>query len=82
MYELDGTTLAHSDPAQLGGHVVGPYTEAAVRRPFTRAFQGVLGLGTTLAALLASDRIAADRDGSPPNRKDPDASWFDSHAAT
>ncbi|WP_370531678.1 SpoIIE family protein phosphatase [Streptomyces venezuelae] len=50
VYELDGITLTHSDPTQLGKHVIGPYAEAAAGRPFTRTFQGALGLSVVSAA--------------------------------
>ncbi|MEV6251556.1 SpoIIE family protein phosphatase [Streptomyces sp. NPDC051742] len=50
VYELDGITLTHSDPTQLGKHVIGPYAEAAAGRTFTRTFQGALGLSVVSAA--------------------------------
>ncbi|MET9403098.1 SpoIIE family protein phosphatase [Kitasatospora sp. NPDC002965] len=43
VYRLDGTTLTHSDTAQLGKHVIGPYAEAAEGRAFTSTFDGALG---------------------------------------
>ncbi|MCW7942202.1 histidine kinase [Streptomyces hygroscopicus] len=43
VYRLDGITLTHSDPRQIGKHVIGPYAEAAAGKPFTRTFQGSLG---------------------------------------
>ncbi|WP_351223831.1 SpoIIE family protein phosphatase [Streptomyces sp. NPDC002133] len=43
VYRLDGITLTHSDPSQIGKHVIGPYAEAAAGRAFTRTFQGALG---------------------------------------
>ncbi|MFI5529452.1 SpoIIE family protein phosphatase [Kitasatospora sp. NPDC051853] len=50
VYKLDGITLTHSDPAQLGRHVIGPYAEAAEGRAFTRTFHGALGLSVVSAA--------------------------------
>ncbi|MGW8764117.1 SpoIIE family protein phosphatase [Streptomyces sp. NPDC055815] len=50
VYGLDGITLTHSDTTQLGKHVIGPYAEAAAGRPFTRTFQGALGLSVVSAA--------------------------------
>ncbi|WP_369142720.1 SpoIIE family protein phosphatase [Streptomyces sp. R44] len=50
VYGLDGITLTHSDPTQLGKHVIGPYAEAAAGRPFTRTFQGALGRSVVSAA--------------------------------
>ncbi|MFI8423860.1 SpoIIE family protein phosphatase [Streptomyces sp. NPDC085479] len=56
VYELDGITLTHSDPTQLGKHVIGPYAEAAAGRPFTRTFQGALGLSVVSAAPVRDAR--------------------------
>ncbi|MFJ5788222.1 SpoIIE family protein phosphatase [Streptomyces hydrogenans] len=56
VYELDGITLTHSDPTQLGKHVIGPYAEAAAGRPFTRTFQGALGLSVVSAAPVKDAR--------------------------
>ncbi|MCQ4040861.1 SpoIIE family protein phosphatase/ATP-binding protein [Streptantibioticus rubrisoli] len=49
VYRLDGITLTHSDPSQIGKHVIGPYAQAAAGQPFTRTFQGSLGLSVTSA---------------------------------
>ncbi|MFE9477463.1 SpoIIE family protein phosphatase [Streptomyces spororaveus] len=43
VYTLDGVTLAHSDPRQIGKRVVGPFAEAAAGRSFTETFPGSLG---------------------------------------
>ncbi len=43
VYTLDGVTLAHSDPRQIGKHVVGPFSKAAAGRSFTETFSGSLG---------------------------------------
>ncbi|MFF4387257.1 MULTISPECIES: SpoIIE family protein phosphatase [unclassified Streptomyces] len=43
VYTLDGLTLAHSDPRQIGKHVVGPFARAAAGRSFTETFTGSLG---------------------------------------
>ncbi|GAB7035909.1 SpoIIE family protein phosphatase/ATP-binding protein [Streptomyces platensis subsp. malvinus] len=50
VYKLDGITLTHSDPRQIGKHVIGPYADAARGKPFTRTFQGALGLSVISAA--------------------------------
>ncbi|MGW7486351.1 SpoIIE family protein phosphatase [Streptomyces sp. NPDC054786] len=50
VYKLDGITLTHSDPGQIGKHVIGPYADAARGKPFTRTFQGALGLSVISAA--------------------------------
>ncbi|UYB37850.1 SpoIIE family protein phosphatase [Streptomyces sp. Je 1-4] len=50
VYKLDGITLTHSDPRQIGKHVIGPYAEAARGKPFTRTFEGALGLSVVSAA--------------------------------
>ncbi|WP_234384882.1 SpoIIE family protein phosphatase/ATP-binding protein [Streptomyces sp. MMG1121] len=49
VYRLDGITLTHSDPHQIGKHIVGPYAQAASGKPFTRTFRGVLGLSVISA---------------------------------
>ncbi|MFE0325711.1 SpoIIE family protein phosphatase [Streptomyces sp. NPDC058960] len=49
VYRLDGITLTHSDPHQIGKHVIGPYAQAAAGKPFTRTFQGSLGLSVISA---------------------------------
>ncbi|MET7904356.1 SpoIIE family protein phosphatase [Streptomyces sp. NPDC005355] len=49
VYGLDGITLTHSDPKQIGKHVIGPYAEAAEGKAFTRTFQGALGLSVISA---------------------------------
>ncbi|WP_030458663.1 SpoIIE family protein phosphatase/ATP-binding protein [Kitasatospora sp. NRRL B-11411] len=43
VYRLDGITLTHSDPSQIGKHVIGPYAQAAEGHAFTRTFRGALG---------------------------------------
>ncbi|WP_254068415.1 SpoIIE family protein phosphatase/ATP-binding protein [Streptomyces sp. TM32] len=50
VYKLDGITLTHSDPRQIGKHVIGPYADAARGKPFTRTFHGALGLSVISAA--------------------------------
>ncbi|GES29872.1 SpoIIE family protein phosphatase/ATP-binding protein [Streptomyces angustmyceticus] len=61
VYNLDGITLTHSDPRQIGKHVIGPYAEAARGKPFTRTFQGALGLSVVSVAPVkdASGRVVA-----------------------
>ncbi len=49
VYKLDGITLTHSDPGQIGKRVIGPYAQAAAGQPFTRTFQGSLGLSVVSA---------------------------------
>ncbi|MDF3293632.1 SpoIIE family protein phosphatase/ATP-binding protein [Streptomyces silvisoli] len=49
VYKLDGITLTHSDPSQIGKRVIGPYAQAAAGQPFTRTFQGSLGLSVVSA---------------------------------
>ncbi|MEV5508722.1 SpoIIE family protein phosphatase [Streptomyces orinoci] len=49
VYKLNGITLTHSDPGQIGKHVIGPYAQAAAGQPFTRTFQGSLGLSVISA---------------------------------
>ncbi|MEU8972472.1 SpoIIE family protein phosphatase [Streptomyces monashensis] len=49
VYGLDGITIAHSDPRQVGRRVIGPYAAAATGRPFTSTFQGALGLSVVSA---------------------------------
>ncbi|MGW2560208.1 SpoIIE family protein phosphatase [Streptomyces sp. NPDC001514] len=58
VYRLDGITLTHSDPDQIGKHVIGPYAEAAAGKPFTRTFQGSLGPSVVSAVPVT------DADGS------------------
>ncbi|MFI1714523.1 SpoIIE family protein phosphatase [Streptomyces litmocidini] len=43
VYTLSGVTLAHSDPRQIGKHVVGPFSKAAAGQSFTDTFEGSLG---------------------------------------
>ncbi|MFD3330259.1 SpoIIE family protein phosphatase [Streptomyces sp. NPDC058701] len=43
VYSLDGVTLTHSDPRQIGKRVVGPFSKAAAGRSFTETFEGSLG---------------------------------------
>ncbi|MFD7626957.1 SpoIIE family protein phosphatase [Streptomyces sp. NPDC059851] len=43
VYTLDGVTLTHSDPRQIGKHVVGPFSKAAAGTSFTETFEGSLG---------------------------------------
>ncbi|MGW9433204.1 SpoIIE family protein phosphatase, partial [Streptomyces decoyicus] len=61
VYKLDGITLTHSDPRQIGKHVIGPYAEAARGKPFTRTFEGALGLSVVSAAPVkdSSGRVVA-----------------------
>ncbi|MET8642493.1 SpoIIE family protein phosphatase [Streptomyces sp. NPDC004096] len=49
VYTLDGVTLTHSDPSQIGKHVIGPYGQAADGRAFTSTFHGSLGLSVVSA---------------------------------
>ncbi|WP_227025738.1 SpoIIE family protein phosphatase [Streptomyces fodineus] len=49
VYGLDGVTLTHSDPRQIGKLVIGPYAQAAQGRAFTRTFHGSLGLSVVSA---------------------------------
>ncbi|WP_405451634.1 SpoIIE family protein phosphatase [Streptomyces erythrochromogenes] len=43
VYTLDGVTLTHSDPRQIGKRVVGPFSRAAAGKSFTETFKGSLG---------------------------------------
>ncbi len=43
VYTLDGLTITHSDPRQLGRRVVGPFSKAAAGKSFTETFEGSLG---------------------------------------
>ncbi|WP_030297755.1 SpoIIE family protein phosphatase [Streptomyces katrae] len=43
VYTLDGVTVAHSDPKQIGKRVVGPFAGAAAGKSFTETFEGSLG---------------------------------------
>ncbi|MFF8945737.1 SpoIIE family protein phosphatase [Streptomyces sp. NPDC014864] len=43
VYRLNGITLTHSDPRQIGKRVIGPYAAAATGKPFTSTFKGSLG---------------------------------------
>ncbi|MFD8980056.1 SpoIIE family protein phosphatase [Streptomyces sp. NPDC059564] len=43
VYTLDGITVAHSDPEQIGKRVVGPFSKAAAGKSFTETFKGSLG---------------------------------------
>ncbi|KUL35507.1 histidine kinase [Streptomyces regalis] len=58
VYRLDGITLTHSDPRQIGKHVIGPYAPAAAGQAFTRTFEGTLGLSVISAVPVR------DTDGS------------------
>ncbi|WEO93486.1 SpoIIE family protein phosphatase [Streptomyces sp. FXJ1.172] len=49
VYGLDGITLTHSDPHQIGKRVIGPYGQAASGKPFTSTFKGSLGLSVISA---------------------------------
>ncbi|MFI1564465.1 SpoIIE family protein phosphatase [Streptomyces sp. NPDC020490] len=49
VYGLNGITLAHSDPRQIGKRVIGPYAAAATGKPFTSTFKGSLGLSVVSA---------------------------------
>ncbi|XCM83861.1 SpoIIE family protein phosphatase [Kitasatospora sp. HUAS MG31] len=49
IYKMDGITLTHSDPGQIGKYVIGPYGEAAIGKSFTKTFQGALGLSVISA---------------------------------
>ncbi|MET8453174.1 SpoIIE family protein phosphatase [Streptomyces sp. NPDC005209] len=49
VYGLNGITLAHSDPRQIGKRVIGPYAAAATGKPFTSTFKGTLGLSVISA---------------------------------
>ncbi|MFJ9844309.1 SpoIIE family protein phosphatase [Kitasatospora sp. NPDC101155] len=49
VYGLDGITLTHSDPNQIGKHVIGPYAQAATGKSFTMTFHGSLGLSVISA---------------------------------
>ncbi|MCI4086082.1 SpoIIE family protein phosphatase [Streptomyces sp. MMS21 TC-5] len=43
VYTLDGLTITHSDPRQIGKRVVGPFSRAAAGKSFTETFEGSLG---------------------------------------
>ncbi|MFC9228944.1 SpoIIE family protein phosphatase [Streptomyces decoyicus] len=61
VYKLDGIALTHSDPRQIGKHVIGPYADAARGKPFTSTFEGALGLSVVSAAPVkdSSGRVVA-----------------------
>ncbi|WP_407699518.1 SpoIIE family protein phosphatase [Streptomyces broussonetiae] len=54
VYGLNGVTLAHSDPRQVGRRVIGPYAAAATGQPFTSTFKGSLGLSVVSAVPVRS----------------------------
>ncbi|MGP3983583.1 SpoIIE family protein phosphatase [Streptomyces sp. KR80] len=74
VYRLDGVTLTHSDPSQIGKHVIGPFAEAAGGKAFTRTFEGALGLsvisvvpvkdadGSVVAIVSSPVRVAKVQD--------------------
>ncbi|MEW2412952.1 SpoIIE family protein phosphatase [Streptomyces sp. NPDC046866] len=43
VYTLDGVTVTHTDPRQIGKHVVGPFSKAVAGKSFTETFKGSLG---------------------------------------
>ncbi|MEV6117484.1 SpoIIE family protein phosphatase [Streptomyces sp. NPDC052109] len=49
VYGLNGITLTHSDPHQIGQRVIGPYAAAASGKSFTSTFKGSLGLSVISA---------------------------------
>ncbi|WP_084771810.1 SpoIIE family protein phosphatase/ATP-binding protein [Streptomyces sp. MOE7] len=49
VYGLNGITLTHTDPHQIGKRVIGPYSAAATGKPFTSTFKGSLGLSVISA---------------------------------
>ncbi|MCF1508690.1 SpoIIE family protein phosphatase [Streptomyces glomeratus] len=49
VYGLNGVTLTHSDPGQIGKRIIGPYAKAATGKPFTSTFKGSLGLSVISA---------------------------------
>ncbi|MFJ1563523.1 SpoIIE family protein phosphatase [Streptomyces erythrochromogenes] len=61
VYTLDGVTLAHSDPRQIGKRVVGPFSRAAAGKSFTETFQGSLGRSVVSVVPVkdAEDRVIA-----------------------
>ncbi|MEU2158049.1 SpoIIE family protein phosphatase [Streptomyces sp. NPDC019396] len=56
VYQRDGIALTHSDPDQIGKHVIGPYAEAATGKTFTKTFQGTLGLSVISAVPVRDGR--------------------------
>ncbi|MFD7614722.1 SpoIIE family protein phosphatase [Streptomyces sp. NPDC059828] len=56
VYQRDGIALTHSDPNQIGKHVIGPYAEAATGKTFTKTFQGALGLSVISAVPVRDGR--------------------------
>ncbi|MFC9819775.1 SpoIIE family protein phosphatase [Streptomyces erythrochromogenes] len=61
VYTLDGVTLTHSDPRQIGKRVVGPFSRAAAGKSFTETFQGSLGRSVVSVVPVkdAEDRVIA-----------------------
>jgi serine phosphatase RsbU (regulator of sigma subunit) len=43
VHRLDGITLTHRDPHQIGKRIIGPSADVATGKSFTRTFQGSLG---------------------------------------
>ncbi len=61
VYTLDGLTIAHSDPRQIGKRVVGPFSRAAAGTSFTETFKGSLGQSVVSAVPVkdAQGRVIA-----------------------
>ncbi|WP_183064084.1 SpoIIE family protein phosphatase/ATP-binding protein [Streptomyces sp. gCLA4] len=61
VYTLDGLTITHSDPRQIGKHVVGPFSKAAAGTSFTETFEGSLGQSVVSAVPVkdSEDRVIA-----------------------
>ncbi|MEV6678216.1 SpoIIE family protein phosphatase [Streptomyces erythrochromogenes] len=61
VYTLDGVTITHSDPRQIGKRVVGPFSRAAAGKSFTETFQGSLGRSVVSAVPVKDekDRVIA-----------------------
>ncbi|MGW6781645.1 SpoIIE family protein phosphatase [Streptomyces sp. NPDC054987] len=56
VYTLDGLTLTHSDPRQIGKHVVGPFSKAAAGKSFTETFEGSLGQSVVSVVPVKDER--------------------------
>ncbi|WP_405421835.1 SpoIIE family protein phosphatase [Streptomyces erythrochromogenes] len=56
VYTLDGVTLTHSDPRQIGKRVVGPFSRAAAGKSFTETFQGSLGRSVVSVVPVKDDK--------------------------
>lgn len=68
VYGLNGITLAHSDPRQIGKRVIGPYAAAATGKPFTSKFKGSLGLSVISAVPVRGPTVRSSPSSPCPSR--------------